>query len=216
MVTGGGISDAVNEEVPLALDLDVLPLLIQYHLNNESLSTDHVSYQQMFQLMLSALYGDDRKFPSHLLEHVGHFQTLKSFLSTFQNRFGGASIDLLRGRGAFGGAPESPSEVFRWRNFGAMSLRQLTRDKPQRSMTQGVQSVDLLNLFAGLDRVDAANYSPLPGKKAYLIVGSWDGAAIAAGFQTDEQRKCNIGLVDKEQTVQEAAMFSKATDDEVS
>jgi hypothetical protein len=208
--------DAANEEVALALDLDVLPLLIQYHLSNEHFSPEHVAYQQMFQLMLTGLYGDDRKFPKHLVEHVRGFETLKSFLSTFQNKFGRASIDLLRGRGGTGGAPESPSEVFKRRNMGVFSVSTLAREKPQRTITPGVQSADLLNLFAALKRETAASWSPVLGKRSYLIVGSWDGAAIAAGLQTDEQRMCNVGLVGTEQTVLEAAMVSKMTEDEVS
>jgi hypothetical protein len=205
---------AVEEEEVLPLDLDILSLLVQYHVREGNIGPEHVAYQSLYHLLLSATFGHEN-FPKALREHAGNFEHLKSIQETLQLRTSRATMELLRGRGAAAGAPTSPFDVLRRRNFGLFSTTTVTRNLPQRCLSDGAQITDVLNFAAGLKGANALNFSPVHGKRVYPVVLSMDGAAISAGLQTDEQRLVNVGLVGGDQTVGDVKMLRRMSEEEV-
>ena len=189
-----------GEDVELELDLDLVPLLLQYALSSGMLAEDHVAVLSMKRMLLRA-FRMEHAVPPEV------FENLKSFGVTKQKRLGRKATYLDRGRSEAGLSPGwQAADFFALTNGGGYGVRTIINEMAAAPAEPGPQITDYLNMLevARSRRGFGSTWAPNSSTCVTLGVAAFDGMLTRLGHVTDEATMTNRGSLGHDVHVEEA------------
>jgi hypothetical protein len=204
MATQANAEESETELLEIPVTLDPLCAVLQHAIANGDFTTDHVAYQSLYHLLMGGVGGGENGLLKQgaVRDHVNDFGTLRSWQESVLLNGRRRMLGLVRGGGRFDRfQPTNAREYFSVNNFGGFSADTIAAGLPPTYTSQGVQVEDVLNFIAGCRANEALQYKPdicSDGKMVIPVAVQLDGWLIGIGLDVDPQRKCVVGLADKD------------------